>query len=104
LGIVVVYIRCCNAVAFSCVSILINNSVPKQHRGSLNGLSMTLGSAAKAIAPVLASVLFAWSLHNGLEAPLDYNFVYYTIAILQVLTGFLSYKLIHPHSFVEPQR
>lgn len=45
--------------AFTCMFLLTNNTVPARRRGAVNGFSMTVASAGKALAPVFAGNIFA---------------------------------------------
>uniref|UniRef100_A0A453MJ85 Major facilitator superfamily (MFS) profile domain-containing protein n=1 Tax=Aegilops tauschii subsp. strangulata TaxID=200361 RepID=A0A453MJ85_AEGTS len=56
-------------------NILQNTSVPQEQRGVANGISVTLMSIFKAVAPAAAGILFSWSQENitGLFLPGNYN-------------------------------
>ncbi|VAI40387.1 unnamed protein product [Triticum turgidum subsp. durum] len=45
-------------------NILQNASVPQEQRGVANGISVTLMSIFKAVAPATAGILFSWSQEN----------------------------------------
>jgi MFS family permease len=78
--------RCCAVVAFSSVFVLTNNSVGASQRGAVNGLSMTLGGVAKAVGPLAGSVIFAWSINNGVHRP-PFNFMCIFIITLCIGIG-----------------
>eukprot|EP01138_Halocafeteria_seosinensis_P015222 gb/GECG01015535.1/.p1 GENE.gb/GECG01015535.1/~~gb/GECG01015535.1/.p1 ORF type:complete len:667 (+),score=61.14 gb/GECG01015535.1/:1-2001(+) len=61
---------------------LINNSVPREQRGAMNGLAMTLGSFGKSVGPSIGAVIFAWTMTNGLPFPLDYHFIFYLGSVM----------------------
>ena len=73
---------------FTSSFMLINNSCDGAQRGSVNGLAMTLASVTKAIGPIIFSVLFAWSVTNGLSFPLSHHLTFFIIAILYALQSF----------------
>lgn len=73
---------------FTCAFMLINNSVPPGGRGSVQGIAMMLASVSRGVGPVAASMLFAWSLVNGLDVPgLGVRFVF----LLSGLMGLVSW-------------
>lgn len=47
---------------FTSALVLLNNSVPKQSRGRLNGGLVSVVSVFKALGPAVGAVFFAWSL------------------------------------------
>lgn len=64
------------------VALATNNAVDPSRRATLNGLSMTLGSLAKAGGPAFFSAVFAWSIDGGKRAfPLDYHLVFYLLSL-----------------------
>ena len=82
-------------LAFSAIALLVNQCVESNLRGTINGLSMTVGSIAKAIGPILGSVSFAWSLANGRKAyPFDFHFVFLMIAMLSALNCLVFLKFL----------
>jgi hypothetical protein len=64
---------------------LINNSVPTSYRASTNGIAMAMGSLGKGLGPTCASLIYAWSLHNGLGYPLDHHLVFFLVSAMAVL-------------------
>lgn len=63
------------------VALATNNAVDPSQRATLNGLSMTLGSLAKAAGPAFFSAIFAWSIDGSARPfPLDYHLVFYVLA------------------------
>jgi hypothetical protein len=81
--------KCCAVVAFSSVFLLINDSVGPNERGAVNGLSVTLAGLSKAFGPMIGSILFAWSISNGLSFPLNYAFVFLLNAAIGIAGFFL---------------
>ncbi|CAM9296394.1 unnamed protein product, partial [Hapterophycus canaliculatus] len=58
-----------------------NNAVDPSRRATLNGLSMTVGSLAKAVGPAFLSAIFAWSIDGEWRPfPFDYHLVFYVLA------------------------
>jgi MFS family permease len=77
-------------VAFASIFILTNSSVTAEQRGAVNGLSMTIGGVAKAFGPVAGSIIFAWSINNGVKmAPFNYTLVFFLCLCIGILTFFL---------------
>ena len=72
-------------MAFSSISLAINQSVPTNKRASVNGIAMTLGSAAKGAGPIISSIIFAWSINNNLSFPFNYYFVFIITAITSII-------------------
>ena len=55
--------RACCSLGNSSIGLIVNRCVLKEQRASINGLSMGIGSMAKAIGPMLSTYLFAWSIN-----------------------------------------
>jgi len=64
---------------FSSVFVLVNNSVPANCRGRVNGLATTVASIFKAAGPAVGTALFACSLHLGLGPPLDIHLLFLVV-------------------------
>lgn len=91
----VICIKLCGNLAFSASSLLINRSVPQHQRASLNGVSMTLSSVAKAIGPCIISLAYAWSVESDYTTgnqkhkfPFDFHLVFILLALCALLTAF----------------
>ena len=69
------------SVCYSSLFLETNSAAPPESRGRLNGLSMTVGSVAKAMAPLFGSMIFAWSLQTGGPWPLGTNFAFFLLAV-----------------------
>ncbi|CAM9579188.1 unnamed protein product [Ectocarpus fasciculatus] len=84
-----------NAVAntvFINVALATNNAVEPSRRGTLNGLSMTTGSLAKAAGPMFFSSIFAWSIDGRRRPfPLDYHLAFYLLALGMVVVSWASW-------------
>ncbi len=57
---------------FSSVFALISNSVPAQLLGSANGLGQSLVALTRSIGPVVAGVVYAWSVSSPRPFPFNY--------------------------------
>ncbi|CAN0239201.1 unnamed protein product, partial [Ectocarpus sp. 12 AP-2014] len=68
---------------FTNVALATNNAVEPSRCATLNGLSMMLGSLAKAAGPAFFSAIFAWSIDDDDRRPfpLDYHLVFYLLAL-----------------------
>ncbi|CAB1117719.1 unnamed protein product [Ectocarpus sp. CCAP 1310/34] len=68
---------------FTNVALATNNAVEPSRWATLNGLSMMLGSLAKAVGPAFFSAIFAWSIDDDGRRPfpLDYHLVFYLLAL-----------------------
>ena len=92
-----VALRCLSASGFTSIFLIINNSTPARYRGRVNGLSMTIASVFKAAGPMLGSLSFAWSLHNGLSVPgLDVNFAFLLSALPQLAVAAMAISRLGP--------
>jgi len=85
--------------AFTSIFMMVNNSAPSEQRGSVNGLSMVVGSIGKAVGPALGANLFAWSVTSGLPFPLDYGFTFYFTAVVAAIALGMSFWLPHGLNF-----
>jgi hypothetical protein len=73
--------RChCYAFILYSMALLQNNSVTSDLRGSLNGLSMSVGSLSKAAGPAIGASLYAYSVASHNRAPFDYRLTYYVVS------------------------
>lgn len=55
--------RACCSLGNSSIGLIVNRCVRTEQRASINGLSMGVGSMAKAIGPMVSTYLFAWSIN-----------------------------------------
>ena len=67
---------------FTATFLAINNASDDGNRGASNGLAMLIGSVSKGLGPIVASVLFAWSINNDNVFPFDHHFIFFVISIL----------------------
>ena len=70
---------------FTSLFLLINRSVHTDRRATVNGLAMTIGSVAKAVGPILGSVMYAWSIENNLREPMNFMLVFAMCLFFSVL-------------------
>lgn len=78
------------------IALATNNAVGPSRRGTINGLSMTLGSLAKAAGPTSTSVVFAWSISQQPRRPfpLDFHLVFYLLALAMAVVAVASWNII----------
>eukprot|EP00903_Cladosiphon_okamuranus_P009002 g8611.t1 len=77
------------------IALATNNSVDPSRRATVNGLSMMLGSLAKAAGPAVFSAIFAWSIDGDARPfPLDYHLVFYLLALSMVFVSCASWNVI----------
>ncbi|CAM9128529.1 unnamed protein product, partial [Hapterophycus canaliculatus] len=82
-------------MVFINVSLATNNAVDPSRRATLNGLSMTLGSLAKAAGPTFFSSIFAWSIDGESRPfPLDHHLAFYLLALGMVVVSWGSWDTI----------
>jgi len=83
-----VVFRVCATSAFSTLGIVVNASVGKNVRGTINGLVMTFGSLGNATGPILGSIVYA-SLVDSYK---DGRGVFLFAGLLCVSLGFVARK------------
>ncbi|KAJ1973633.1 hypothetical protein H4R33_006936, partial [Dimargaris cristalligena] len=91
------FTRVCGAtLCFTSANILISNSVPNRAAlGTVNGFTQTVGSLARAIGPMLAGILWSWSLANGYPFPLNSHFVFIVASLIAFVTYLITFTW-HP--------
>ncbi|EDO39928.1 predicted protein [Nematostella vectensis] len=74
--------------SFLAVFIFINNSVPSELLGTVNGLSMAVTSVFRALAPSASGSLFAWSISEGykLGFPFNVNLAFIFLGLIRLLS------------------
>ena len=82
--------------AFTCTFTVLNNCVPAEARGRMQGVAMMIGSLSRAIGPTMGAELFAWSLTNGLRFPFDVHFVFMLMCILNLAPVALALSTFTP--------
>jgi hypothetical protein len=86
-----------SSIAFTTVILMVNNSVPKESLGTLNGISQSSVAFTRAIGPSIATPLFALSISGLLWFPLDVHLCFYLSAF--VITLLLPLSFILPKKF-----
>ena len=76
--------KAATALGFSSMALMTNHCVGQEKRASLNGLTMTFGSIAKALGPLSGALVFAWSLNSPYSFPLDFHLIF---LILMAMSG-----------------
>lgn len=79
-------VKMCTNLSFAGNAILINRSVSADKRASVNGLSMTIGSIAKALGPCLGSLIFAVSINYNTPFPFDFHLIFFLLTIATAST------------------
>eukprot|EP00904_Undaria_pinnatifida_P000573 jgi/Undpi1/10516/HiC_scaffold_29.g12966.m1 len=77
------------------VALALNNAVATDRRGELNGISAAGGSLARAISPMICSVLFAFSIDGDHPFPFDYHFAFYLLATLRLVVACMAWNRIN---------
>ncbi|KAL1512137.1 hypothetical protein AB1Y20_005405 [Prymnesium parvum] len=88
MGALLVYLcllRCAAGTTFTCAFTILNNGVPPDERGKMQGVAMTVGSIARGVGPTLGAELFAWSLTNGLPSPFDIHFTFVLLCLFNTV-------------------
>jgi hypothetical protein len=70
-----------NSMLFQTINLLINNAVPKENLGALNGLVESCVSISRAAGPIIGAPLFAFSISAAHSYPFDVHFVFYLNSI-----------------------
>jgi len=82
-----------SVVGLSSCSTLINNSVPHEKLGGVNGLAHAVNSLARLIGPVVSSPVFAWSLKFNLYYIISYRFVFFLTGTMYLISFWVSFAL-----------
>jgi len=86
--------KMCIMLAFTSISLLLNDTVESDKRASMNGFSMAIGSLSKSIGPFLGAILLAWSINGNLPFPLDFHLMFVLISIIGVASAFIPLRSI----------
>lgn len=86
--------RACCSLGNSSIGLIVNRCVQKEQRASINGLSMGIGSMAKAVGPMASTYMFAWSINRSSNGdrrgfPLDVHMIFIFFTILSIVCIFL---------------
>ena len=82
------------SIAFTSVILLVNNSVPKESLGTLNGISQSAVAFTRGIGPSIATPLFAFSISGSSFFPFDVHLSFYFSAFIIALM--LPFSLLLP--------
>eukprot|EP01039_Chlorochromonas_danica_P004742 gene4742-5193_t len=93
--------------AFSTLAILVNASVDKAMRGTMNGIIMTAGSLGNAMGPIVGSALYAASLkaaypdpyeltHHRTLLPIDGRVVFLVTGLIGALLACAAHLYLQP--------
>jgi MFS family permease len=80
------FYRCSGTSAFSTLAVIVNGSVTKEMRGTINGLIMTMGSVGNACGPIIGSTLYAMLIDA--PKPLDGRWIFLIAALLMLCYGY----------------
>lgn len=96
LGILMVMKQGWSTVGFAAVNILVNNAAPPSQLGAVNGLSASVGAAARVMSPIILGALFAATSTSNLPFPLDFHFVFVLLFLLCLVITLGSHFLLNP--------
>jgi MFS family permease len=83
-----------NNTTFIFLNVLTNNACPVDSRATVNGMVMGMGSVYKALGPIAAGSLYAWSVTNGIRSfPLNYWLVFILLSALSGLLAVYAHRL-----------
>ncbi|EPY23534.1 transporter-like protein [Angomonas deanei] len=83
----------CCSWCYSLNTMLTARSAPPGHVGSIMGINQSCGAAMRGIAPLIASPIFAYSIHGSWPFPFNHVFVFYLSALLLFICGYRSYRI-----------
>ena len=105
LGLLNIILRVFMSVVFAALSMFTNNSVTPEYLGAVNGLSLSMCSVFRAIAPIYGGTVFAVSL-NSHTFPFDYHLIFVLngiVLLLCVLFGLFMPKSLNKKKKVESE-
>lgn len=76
------------------VALATNNALDSSQRGTVNGLSMMLGSLTRAAGPTVTSTIFAWSIQHRHPFPFDQHLVFGLLALCMVVVTVVSWNIV----------
>lgn len=85
--------RVLTGTCFVSMNLFINNSVPTDLRGSMNGLSFTVASILRTLAPTVTGSLYAWSLSNHRPFLFSTAVAFLLLAVSFLVGHLMSYLL-----------
>lgn len=72
-----------------------NKATGPDRRGELNGISATVASLARAVAPIFFATLFAFSIDGDRPFPFDYHCVFYLVATIRLTVACMGWNRIN---------
>lgn len=87
----IIIIKICTTCSFTSNALLINQSVHKSHRATINGVAMSIGSCAKAIGPFAGALIFAFSIHNSIRF-IDFRFLFIILGGITFYASFINFQ------------
>lgn len=76
---------------FTSVIMMINNSVPVEELGTMNGIAQSSVAFCRTIGPTFGTTIFASSIYGVTPFPLDYHFTFYFCGILSIALSLIIY-------------
>ena len=70
-----------NVTLFTNINVMVNNSCLNADRGTVNGMTISLGSIAKSMGPIFGSNIFAWSINSDNSMPFNYQISFHILAL-----------------------
>ncbi|KDN41699.1 hypothetical protein RSAG8_07230, partial [Rhizoctonia solani AG-8 WAC10335] len=84
-------VRCIGGMVFVCNMLLVTRSVPfGRSRGTVNALAQMVASASRAVSPVMATSLFAFSVKGGI---LGGNLIWLVLSLVALLGVAAAYRI-----------
>ena len=71
-----------STVGWSALNLQLNLSAPPGRIGYINGIAATAAGAARTGGPFIATLIFAWSVGNGMSFPFDYWLIFLVVLVL----------------------
>ena len=87
----IIMIKVCTTCSFTSNALLINQSVHKSHRATVNGLAMTIGSCAKSVGPCVGALVFAFSIHSDINF-IDFHFLFILLGCVAFYASFINFR------------
>ncbi|CAM9541431.1 unnamed protein product, partial [Chrysoparadoxa australica] len=87
-----VVLKALSNIVFTGIALGTNHSAGASMRGTMNGISMTVGSVAKAMGPSIGSSVFAYSIANKPSVLVDYHLAFYMLASMLAVCSVCSFK------------
>lgn len=76
------------------IAVATNNAVDATKRGELNGLGMAVNSMVRALAPVVLSVIFAWSIQRPRPFPFGPHLAFLLLGLGMLVVAVIGWKVI----------